>query len=706
MIACPYTKKNYRISLLASALAAGFMTSAMDVRAQEKNSTDDSGNTNAARVKTIDSITITARKRSEDPQKVADATTVITKDAIENSDIRTVQDAARLVPNLVILDHLYPGIKTVSFRGFTTLGRGGEFPFSTIVDGVVQPGQMFFDQDLLNVQQIEILRGPQGTLYGGGAIAGAINIVTAPPSDKFEGSLKMGSYGGATNTGTVNLSIPLVKDKLYARIAAYGINSDGMIDNTANEKNADYVYERTYRGSLLFTPTDKLSIRLNANYTSGDHGALWLVEVPDALFDGYVGKLSEDQAGKLHRRLKNYSLKADYDITDSVRLTSISATNNALERTTADGDYTAESLKTQLINYREDSWSQELRLASINNSRLHWNVGLYYQDYKTDNDTYYGPVSDPQVWTSHVHDRLHYKTSAIFGQASYEITDKIEGLVGFRHDSEDQELHDTIYQTWQTQSFSVNQPKATLSYKFTPDVFGYLSYARGYRKGGFNAREPDSVASFKPETADNFELGIKSKMLNHDVMLNADIFKTNYKNQQFSTSRVTSDGIYTAISNIEKTDVYGAEFEGTWLMTDTLSLNASTGYTHAEIKKFVSGNEGSYIGNVVPQVYGLTAQVGVDYRKWLGNYLLAGHVDLSHRGKVYWDVANELKTSPSNFLNARISVEHDAWSFALVGRNLTDERVPAAVGAHSLGTTSLVSYNLPRQYGVELGLSF
>jgi iron complex outermembrane recepter protein len=181
----------------------------------------------------LDTITVTAQKREEKLQEIPAAATAITMADIERAGVNNIQDVAQLTPNLVIIDQLRPGIQTVSFRGFTTV-QGGQSPFAIVVDGVAEPGQEFLKQQLVDVQQIEILRGPQGTLYGAGAVAGAINIVTQQPTNEYTAAAKLGYAQGDQATGQLTVSGPIVPDKLFFRASAYSDSFEGLIDNPAS----------------------------------------------------------------------------------------------------------------------------------------------------------------------------------------------------------------------------------------------------------------------------------------------------------------------------------------------------------------------------------------------------------------------------------------------------------------------------------------
>jgi iron complex outermembrane receptor protein len=205
-------------------------------------------------------------------------------------------------------------------------------------------------------------------------------------------------------------------------------------------------------------------------------------------------------------------------------------------------------------------------------------------------------------------------------------------------------------------------------------------------------------------------VGFKSNFGGSLVTLNGAAFYTDFKGQQFSTSRVLPGvGIFTAISNIGKTKVMGAEAELSIRPMQGLSISGSLGYSDVKIKSFVPEDPDLYHNNVIPQIYRFTAQAGVDYEAPLSeDFKLIVHGDMSHRGNVYWDVQNSLETGPKTFFNAKVTLQKGPFSISAIGRNLSNERTPMAVGAHAFdnGTTTLASYNSPRQYGVEVGMKF
>ena len=653
----------------------------------------------------ISEIVVTAQKRSERLQEIPAAATVVTSTDLVNASVQTVQDVATLTPNLVIIDQLRPGIQTVSFRGFTTV-QGGQSPFAIVVDGVPEPGQEFLKQQLVDVQQIEVLRGPQGTLYGAGAIAGAINIVTRPPGDSLEVDTKLTYAEGNDKTATMTLGGPLGEAGLKGRVSAFWRNSDGLIRNAANPRDVDFSNERSFASELLATPTDRLDVSLRGRYTRGTNGALWLVLVTNDQFDNFSKGPAEDQAGIDQRELTTVSLKADYRF-DPFTFTSITAYNNAKQYLTADGDFTAAPLFSQTWLNNTNAWSQEFRLTSRDDSPVVWNVGVYGQDYQVHDDTTFFSVNPASPFSVENDTRFKTESYAAFGQATYEFVPRWKATLGARYDRVKASFLDPLTGDHGDHTFSETQPKATLSFRAAPTVLSYFTYSKGFRTGGFNPNTPLTIRLYNDETANNYELGIKTNTPDSRLLFNAAVFHTDFNDQQFFFSQATSVGIFRAIINIPETRVNGAEAEAQARVTERLRLLLSLGYNDTNISRFVNPQ---YNDKRVPQVYGFTGTLSAEYTQPLtSGYSVTVRTDYNRRGPVYWDLANVLRTPSKNFLNARVALQgsNGRWTLAAVGRNITDERTPAAVGANAFGPgLTLRSANEPRQVGAEVEVRF
>lgn len=654
-------------------------------------------------------ILVTARKRLETLQEVPDSISVIGAEAIERAGVETLQDVATLTPNLVIIDQLRPGIQTVSIRGFTTV-QGGKAPFATIIDGVQQPGMEYLAQNLVDIERIEVVRGPQGTLYGGGAIAGAINVVTKRPTNELTGQLQAGYFEGPGWTGAATVSGPLIEDRLFFRGSIHHVDDDGQIENQATGNAVDQRQDTTLRARLLFTPSDSATFDLNGSYMHGKDGALWLVPVDNNNFEDYSAKPSTDIDGIDKRDIYSLSLKSDFEL-GAVTLTSITAYNEANQSLYADGDFSAEPLRAQLWTTDSRSWSEELRLSnSDSRAPLQWLVGFFYQDYQITDITRFGtPQPNRGVGIISVTpNRYRSKAWALFGQASYDFTEALQLTLGLRYDRDRQTAENPLDNLGVTdrKTFDEWQPKISLSYNWTPDILTYVTYATGFRTGGFNPRSPIALRVYDNEVSQNYELGFKSSFADGRITANGALFHTKFEDQQFFFSRATLDGVHRVIVNIPRTEVNGVEFELTARPTRMFMLRGALGYNDTEIKRF--DETALYQGNRTPQVYGLTLSGTAEATLPVSDSTdLIARVDVEHRGDVYWDIANVVRSTPKTFINARLALEMGDWTLAAYARNLTNERTPAAVGADALGPgRSLRSLNDPRRLGVEASFRF
>lgn len=656
----------------------------------------------------IEEVIVSARKRDENLQQVPDAVSVFTASTIERSGINNIQDFAAFTPNLVIIDQLRPGIQTISLRGMTTV-QGGQAPFAMIVDGVQQPSMDFLNQELVDIERIEVLRGPQGTLYGGGAIGGAINVVTKRPGDEFEVSGKV--YWGEGNTfdGLATLSGPIV-DNVQFRTSVFYTNSDGVIRNTGTDGNVDFRDEIVWRGALYIQPTENIDVELRAAYTDGEHGAMTLVPVTTAQFDDFSILPATNIEGVDKRKIQSYSAKVEVDL-DAFTLTSITGYNDADQVLFGDGDYSIAPTFAQ--DWRTDSRAvnQEFRLSYDDSGAFRWLVGAFYQDRKISDYTAFGNETaagglDLNGATL-VHNVMKSKSWALFGQASYDITHAVELTLGLRYDRDKQSVVDLYTpDSYVKHPFKELQPKVSLSYQVTDDLMTYATYARGFRTGGFNPISQFAGRVYENEVADNFELGVKSEFFGGRVMVNAAAFHIAFDNQQFFFSRATDHGIFRNIVNIPKTEINGVEVEVAARPFDNLLLRGSLGYNDTEIKNF----DGSTLfkGNRTPQVNDITASISADFNYPIADGMdLIAHANYERRGSVYWDIENTLETPGKDFVNIRVGVETDNWTLALVGRNITNERTPGAVGADAFGPgLHLRGPNRTRTWGGEVRFRF
>lgn len=661
----------------------------------------------------IEEITVTSRKRDETALEVPDAITVFTAANIENAGITNVTDIANLTPNMFFTPTFRPAEMQMTIRGIPT-AQGGEAPVAVVIDGVQVSHPTFINQELLDIQQIEVLRGPQGSLYGRNAIGGAINIVTKQPTNEFEGMVR-GSYASGDDIRLKGVaSGPIVEDKLLFRLSGIYRHYDGQIeDQTAVFGNRKADFDRKYiaKGSLILNATENLRVELRGNYLDQLAGAPTVEIVPTANFDDFSESfLNRNVLTRDDREIKDFSLKVDYDF-DDVTLTSISGYSKSRGILFGDADFTPAPAVLQIVDLKVKALTQEVRLASTGVGPISWLVGVYYQDRDTNNfleiplDDGTGQPLD--IFAIQSFDVGTSKSWAGFGSVSADVTEDLELTVGLRYDSDKRTSVDAAFPGSDTgETFKSLQPKVQLRYQFAEDASAYASYARGFRSGGFNAffAVGGVDRGFDKEISDNFEVGMKGQFLDGQLVFNAAAFHTQFDNQQFFF--ITTNPPSQNVTNIDKVEITGLELDMTARPTDNLDLTAAFGFVDTSIERFLA--EPSSVGNNSPQSPEYTASFSAQYTVPLtSEFDLRAYASYVRRGRIFWDAANTLKTPPKDIINLRLFLETEGWEIGGYVDNLTNARYPTQALADAFGPDANGRVASPkRQFGVQGTIRF
>jgi iron complex outermembrane receptor protein len=374
---------SFKTTLLASAISLSCLS---QVKAETGESTIDND---------IEKISIVARGRVESIQSVPDSVTAFTADMIENSRITSFRDVANMTPNLTQLDNFRPGLARITIRGLIT-PQVGDPPLAFVVDGVTSPDLEFINQDLVDIERIEVMRGAQGALYGRGAIGGAVIITTKKPIEDFEGSVKASIESG--NTYNVNgvVSGSLNKeDTAFFRLSGYLKDNDGTIENTYTGDKADPFEEQSVFAQLEFEVTDETSVNLRGRYTSSKAGFAYYQNVSEETAEDFSLKTSNNIVNEDERDVYELSAKLsqDYDLGTFEFVTAYSNSENVHFY---DGDYSADPtfideadffrapFGTEGI-YDVSSLTIESRFISNSDQVFRWSVSAFYQE--RDRDT-------------------------------------------------------------------------------------------------------------------------------------------------------------------------------------------------------------------------------------------------------------------------------------------------------------------------------
>lgn len=701
---------------LALGIAAGLPV--QDARAQEKGAA------------ALEEVVVTARQRAERLQEVPVAVSAFNEKAIEEAGIERASDYIALVPNVTLAKSQDAGTSFMSIRGLTQV-RNGESPVAFAVDGVLSINPIQFTQELYDIEQIEVLKGPQGALYGRNAIGGAITISTRQPTDDFEGKVRVGVGNGDLVKAQATMSGPIVPGTLLGRVSVSQRSTDGYIENVYLREKVDHVDDKNARLLLKWLPSDDIAVDLRSSFSNTKGGALYFVINSDLYTGGpdFAGDANDTSVpiqtnvrGIDERELRDVSLKLDYE-TGIGTFTSISAWSSAWERSAGDNaPYSSGPAEgTQDGEVDVEGWSQEFRLTSNADRRLRYIVGGYYL--KTDRDyllTLGGddgsgilvpginPPGSVNATTFYLQDHQDGDAYAFFGQLNFDLTERLELSAAGRYDHDERTLTDLKSNTpSRSARFSKFQPKVTVAYKPGRDLTMYAVYSEGFRSGGFNAAGVAELAAaalppvqgvqdiFDEETSTNYELGFKGQMLDDKLRMSAAVFQTDIENQDYF-SFIASVGAQI-ITNIDAVDIRGFELEATYKPLPGLTLSAGYGYTDSEIRQYRV--DPVVVGNRAPYVPKYTVNAGAQYSIPLsGAVVLTARADYEQRGGQFWSPENETERDPIDLLDARLSLAgaQDNWSLGLWSRNLLNERYNAEFV--SGGFAFLAE---PRTYGVD-----
>jgi len=698
-------------------------------------------------------IVVTARKRDESFRDVPMSVSVFTEQAIESAGIQKPGDFISLVPNMTLVETQNAGNAFVVVRGVSQ-ARNSEPSVAVLVDGVLETNPAEFNQELFDIQQIEVLKGPQGALYGRNAIGGAILIRTREPTDHFEGSVKVGVANGPAERAQVAASGPLDgSNELKYRASVNFYNTRGYLDNVYLHEKADPARDYSGRWRMLWKPNGEFTGDFRISADRLDTRALYFViprsneanpfstftTPPDA--NNVSTPITADPDGVNIRDLLNTSLKLDFN-TGYGTITSISAFEKTREILTGDAfDFrpSATSIfkallgfdlnQSQFLNVK--AYSQELRFTAPKVGAFSWIGGAYFvhtdRFISTGNmvDTgagvfpiYYDPrLTGPNPSATFLADTQNNNAWAVFGDATYELTNQVEFDAALRFDRDSRRnttdtptafLPDPSAHTGEVRdhTWSKLQPKATLRYKPEDNVTLYGSWSRGFRSGGFNQTGVGAVARannilgvndlFEAEVADTVEVGAKGQFLDRRLNAGLSLFRTRSRNGYFFVFLAANST--QNLGNLDAT-YKGAELELAFRATKRLDLYANFGYTDSEITRMA---DPKVIGNQAPLVSRTTLNVGAQYRQPLPDDLSGTmRLDFQQIGRTWWDPYNVTSRDPVSLVDVRMGLEGGKWAVSAWSKNLFDKKYNT-----EFSPGGFLWKALPRLYGVDLTYRF
>jgi len=721
----------------------------------------------------LEEIVVTGQRREERLQEAAVAVNAFTAETLANANVSRPGDVLKLAPNVTFVQSNHPGEFYVTIRG-NTQTRLGESSVALVVDGVQSLDQNSINQELFDIQQIEVLKGPQGALYGRNAIGGALVIRTREPNfEKVEGKAKIGYANGHEKTGQLSVSGPLGTNFAVRAGVSY-LDRDGFYRNENTGEHVDRFRDSSafLRGLWKINDAVTGDFRIGGTKMKGG-GINWnaILVLPPA-FGGNADVMSGDNTdlpyvNNIHGFSKNdrfnASMKWDFDL-GPAKL--ISTTSYAVLKDNYGSDsypYFNDAglfyvffpgstpiglgAQTQELYRKSRILSQEFRIQSETDSPLRWMAGAYYARFRIHNMSTTGadtngvllglgpyPYDSQNQTLGYLNDKNNNKAYALFGNASYEMG-PVELTASVRYDKERKKQTDNAFpgtpdindpkqiptwavQAWRSRkgSFSQWQPKFSARWKATEDINLYASWGKGFKTGGFNpfgtgallrSFNPASTVEdiFPKETADTWEVGVKTTWLDRRVSFNAAYFETKSKNAQLL--EFFPQATLQAVSTADKVKMKGFELELQARPVEGLDLIASYGDLDAKVTAFAA--QPTFVGNKRPSTSPFTLLLGAQLSHALPmqdwEFVVRG--DFTRQGKTTWDWADTpgAYRSAFNVVNARLAVHNEQWEVSVWSKNLGNKHYNAE-HIVLLPFAGALFRAAPRQYGAEVSYRF
>ncbi len=674
-------------------------------------------------------VIVTAQKEPADIQSLPVSVTAASKDMIANAGIRIVSDAAVYAPNTYFSEF---SARALSFARFRGIGSSPANPgITTYIDGVPQLNTNSSSIELLDVEQVEFVRGPQGALFGRNTLGGLVGVTSARPSlTKWAGSISvpLGNFGAREVRAGV--SGPLA-DRVAIGIAIDRHDRDGFTTNELTGNNLDYRSATSGKAQVLWTPADNWEARVIVTGERARDGDLALNDL-EALRRAPL-RAARDFEGRNDRNIVSTTVLARRE----GQRFAFSTTTGFVRWTTrgvTDLDYTPLPLVTRDNAEEDTQFTQEIRLASAANAParlsdavvLKWQVGffLFTQNYDQDAVNTFAPfLLSPflgfPVSQHSPQSALDDVGVGVYGQGTMTFDENLDVTVGARVDHERKEaMLDTFYSpeiapptvVAAERSFSNVSPQVALAYRFRSGRMAYVSAGRGFKAGGFNPASPSGSEGYGEELAWHVESGVKTAWANGRVVANAAVFSIDWDDLQLNLPNPAVPGQFY-IANVGAARSAGVELELSARPQSSVDLFGTLGYTHGRFTEgsFSSGLDVS--GNELPSTPGYTGTIGAQYARAVGTRsgaTLHGRAEAVFYGAFPYDDANTEGQEAYSLANFRTGVRGtrvfaEAWV-----RNAFDTRyIPIAFAHGSFAPSGFVGESgPPRTFGITGGLNF
>ena len=683
----------------------------------------------------LEEVVVTAQKREQNLQGVGISVNAFSGGRLKSSGVGDTWDLEMVSPgvNIGSIDKI-PKIFIRGVGSTRLSGPGADSSSSVYVDGVYQARFLSAVVDVLDLDRVEVLKGPQGTLYGRNSTGGAIKYVSKAPDSDLGGGLSVEKGNYDFTKVDANLNIPLIQDKLLFRGSVVKQARDGFTENVVNSSyDADKEDLVSSRFTVNYIATSNLDITIHATAVNDDGdppGKKNFINLDDPGIYGDALILDDPREvasnfGPPSAEVRNRALDAtiNWDL-GWANLTTITAYNDMqMMPWREDVDATELTHMQQGVDDADglsgdsQALSHEMLLSSNDSERLEWIAGLYYL--KEDATWLSGFDFTLPVFQSFFSNLGINETNAYaaFGQVGYFVNEKTRLNAGLRYSYEEKKFASMLQNNFipgplvkQEDNWSDVSSKVGVDYFFSDDVMIYLTASSGFKSGAFNFTGGPAV---DPEYIDAYELGAKTTLLDGRVKLNTSAFYYDYTDLQ--VENFDRDLGVSIIENAAEATISGLELSFDGLITEDFRLGIDLAWLDATFDSFTAFKNGGpedVSGNDMPLAPEFTSNVNFSYTHNIKNLgVLVARVDYYYSSKKYFDQFNEdpLVQGSYDVVNARVSLESfsEDWSVYLFGKNITDEViVSGGFQAGGTGSGYIGSLRPPRTYGLGVSYSF
>lgn len=699
-------------------------------------------------------IVVTATRREQALQDVPIAVTALGGNTLAAARINNTAELAEKVPNLNITQQVSAFVVYLRGVGQLATNPGQEPSVATYVDGVYQPSPFSALLSLADVQRVEVIKGPQGTLFGRNATGGLINVITKDPTQDFHGTALL-SYGNFETVRASGYVTGGIANGVAADFAGYYLNQGkGVGRNLATGKRLEGTENLDLRSKLLIEPTDTTKIRISGNYThnhsaQGNNLAILPPSVAFGTFTHTGGFYDVNSDLEPRNSQTNWQVSGRIDQEfNPFNLVSITSYSHVKAIEQEDADTTPIPLLHFFGSQKSKIFTQEVQLVSKKGSPLDWIVGAYY--FNSDAEGTPGGVALRGVafgcLTCGVNFRSHLKTDSIAGyaEATYQVLPNFDLTAGVRYTSDKKRLSSltdvvtsgvvtaTVPGFGSPPGFAPGEAKKTFNkwtyraiaaYHFTRDIMGYVSYSRGFKSGGYDTAAANGIP-YDPEVVDAYEAGLKTQFLDHQLTFNTAAFLYNYKGLQLPVLLPGTTSVQATL-NAANAKVKGLDIDGSYHPSRYFNLTFGLGLLDSKYENFknapctvlnpdgsVSGTPGTATqpagfcdvsGNDLIHAPRFTANIGGTgtLPTSVGDFTLSAN--LSHQGRFFWDVTNRLRQDAYDLVNGTVGWTPKGGMFEVDAfvENLFNKKYYMAQYVQA-AFPDRYQAGRPRMYGIEL----